>query len=163
MRKSKDLLAILYEKIQVSPVLLNRLSCRTSFLINGCGRFFSKNTNFKKSQISLFHVDEGNRYKFRLIGTSSNVCPLEIQIEDHNFTIIAADSTEVNPFTADKLCITSGERFAELETGEIFFHFAAANRGEMGKSFHNFSTANLFEKGKTFSNTISKNQYEKIF
>jgi FtsP/CotA-like multicopper oxidase with cupredoxin domain len=94
------------------PGLLNRLSYPTSFLINGRGRFFNKNTkNFTKSPISVFHVDEGNRYKFRLIGASSNVCPLEIQIEDHHFTIIAADSTEVKPFTADKLCITSGERF----------------------------------------------------
>lgn len=88
------------------PGLLTKGSHPEALLINGRGRYLNKQTKeFINAPISAFHVDEGKKYKFRLIGASSNVCPLQIEFEDHNFTVIASDATRVKPFTADRLYV----------------------------------------------------------
>lgn len=94
------------------PGKITTSSYPQSLLINGHGRYFNKQTKqLTKAPVSVFHVNENMRCKFRLIGASSNVCALQFQVEKHNFTIIATDSVHVKPFVADKLTISSGERF----------------------------------------------------
>lgn len=94
------------------PGVKNETTFPQSILINGRGRYVDKVTNETiNSPLSVYHVDEGKIYRFRLIGASSNVCPLQLQIESHNFTVIAADSIDVKPFTADKIFLTAGERY----------------------------------------------------
>lgn len=94
------------------PGKKNQSTLPQNILINGKGRFLNKTTNETlNSPLSVFHVDEGKKYNFRLIGASSNICPLQVQIEGHNFTVIATDSVDVKPFRADKLYITAGERY----------------------------------------------------
>lgn len=92
------------------PGVKGKNSHPEGLLINGRGRATSVNESIN-AVLSVFHVDEGDKYKFRVIGASSNVCPIMFQIENHNFTAVAADSIDVKPFTADTLYITSGERF----------------------------------------------------
>lgn len=92
------------------PGVQGKNSHPEGLLINGRGRATSVNESID-AILSMFHVDEGDKYRFRVISASSNVCPITFQIENHNFTAIAADSIDVKPFTADTLYITSGERF----------------------------------------------------
>lgn len=51
------------------------------------------------------------RYRFRVINSAFNVCPFQLQIERHNFTIIATELSDIEPITADTLHFLSGERF----------------------------------------------------
>lgn len=93
------------------PGVKSKNSHPHSLLINGRGRFSDITNPMIEGLLTNFHVDEGKSYKFRIVGASSNVCPLQFQIEDHNFTVVAADATRVKPYTADTLFIVSGERF----------------------------------------------------
>lgn len=93
------------------PGVKSKNSHPHSLLINGRGRFSNITNPSVKGLLSSYHVDEGKSYKFRIVGASSNVCPLQLQIENHNFTVVAADATRVKPFTADTLFVVSGERF----------------------------------------------------
>lgn len=94
------------------PGIKTAISHPHSLLINGRGRFYDKTTNTTAdSPLTMFHVDQGQKFNFRIIGASSGVCPLKFQIEDHNFTVVATDATKVKPFRADVLYVTSGERF----------------------------------------------------
>lgn len=88
------------------PGTLNKLMYCDSLLINGRG-----NSENVSSPLTLFHVNENLRYKFKLIGATSNICPITFEIESHDFTIIATDAKNVKPFIVDKLTITAGERF----------------------------------------------------
>ena len=92
------------------PGVKGKNSHPESLLINGRGRSTSVNESIN-AVLSVFHVDEGDKYKFRIISATSNVCPIMLQIENHNFTAVATDSIDVKPFIADTLYITSGERF----------------------------------------------------
>lgn len=93
------------------PGVKSKNSHPHSLLINGRGRFSNITDTSVEGLLSVFHVDEGNSYKFRIVGASSNVCPLQLQFEGHNFTVVAADATPIKPFIADTLFVVSGERF----------------------------------------------------
>lgn len=59
----------------------------------------------------MFHVEADKKYRFRLINAGLNVCPFLMQIEDHNFTIIATEVSFVKPATINTLYFMAGERF----------------------------------------------------
>lgn len=61
--------------------------------------------------MSIFHVELGYKYRFRLINAGLNVCPFLMQIEDHNFTIIATEVSYVKPVTINTLYFMGGERY----------------------------------------------------
>lgn len=46
-----------------------------------------------------------------MINAGLNVCPFMMQIEDHNFTIIATEVSYVKPFHVGSLLLMSGERY----------------------------------------------------
>lgn len=97
------------------PGVRDEKSRPNSLLINGRGKFYGKtniaNATIVDSPHTLFHIDQGQTFKFRLIAAMSGVCPLKFQIEDHNFTVVATDAGRVKPFQADTLYMASGERF----------------------------------------------------
>lgn len=73
---------------------------------------FQQTTNSSTfAPISVFHVEEGSKYRFRVINAGLNVCPFLMQIEDHNFTIIATEVSYVKPVVIDSLFFLSGERY----------------------------------------------------
>lgn len=41
----------------------------------------------------------------------SHVCPAMLEIENHNMTVIATDSYDVQPVTVDSIYSNSGERY----------------------------------------------------
>lgn len=59
----------------------------------------------------VYNLEYSKRYRFRLINAASNVCPLQFQIESHDFTIIASDGVSLEPFRTDTLYFISGERY----------------------------------------------------
>lgn len=60
---------------------------------------------------TVFHVQVGMKYRFRIVNSAFNVCPFQLQIEDHNFTIIATELSNIEPLSVDTLHFLSGERF----------------------------------------------------
>lgn len=51
------------------------------------------------------------KYRFRIINSAFNVCPLQLQIEEHEFKIIATELSEIEPISVDTLRSLSGERY----------------------------------------------------
>ncbi|XP_021701212.1 laccase-5 [Aedes aegypti] len=84
-----------------------------SILVNGRGRYSNEATGVKVDYVPLtvFRVQHGKRYRFRLISGGSQYCPFQLQIEKHQKTIISTDGGAVKPHTVDTLISISGERY----------------------------------------------------
>lgn len=61
--------------------------------------------------LTVFHVQVGNKYRFRVINSAFNVCPFQLQIENQTFSVIATELSYIEPVVADTLHFLSGERF----------------------------------------------------
>lgn len=59
----------------------------------------------------MFHVEEGQRYRFRFVNSMALACPAELEIENHSMLVIASDSYDLQPVSVDQLVSTSGERY----------------------------------------------------
>ena len=77
-----------------------------SGLINGKGRYNSSTY----SLLSEFHVEEGNTYRFRLIGAQS-LYAYKVEIVGHKLTVIATDGHFIEPIEVDFIIIHTGERY----------------------------------------------------
>jgi len=109
-----------------------------SILINGKGRMGDKKhvgedeeiLNFLKGKGGTFETVEynigehttnfpifdvepfGKKYRFRIIGAISQNVPLQVTIELHSFTAIAADSLDIQPvYSLDSVWLAAGERY----------------------------------------------------
>ena len=82
-------------------------------LINGMGR--QNNVPLSNSRLSVFTVQQGNTYRFRLIGVQS-VFAFRFSIDGHRLTVIATDNFLTQPQEADYIIIHSGERYDFLIT-----------------------------------------------
>ena len=83
-----------------------------SGLINGRGRHALPDTevNRRQTRLSIFNVDPGNLYRFRLIGAQSLYAYM-FSIDEHQLTVIATDGVFIEPTTVDYIIIHSGERY----------------------------------------------------
>ncbi|XP_035891289.1 laccase abr2 isoform X1 [Anopheles stephensi] len=62
--------------------------------------------------LSVFHVDKGRRYRFRLINAEFLNCPVELSIENHNLTVISSDGFGIQPLEdLGSFVSYAGERF----------------------------------------------------
>lgn len=84
-----------------------------SGLINGRGRHSSVPLN--RTILSIFKVDEGKSYRFRLIGAQS-VYAYNFSIDAHKLTVIATDGYFVQPREADFVIVHTGERYDVIVT-----------------------------------------------
>ena len=93
-----------------------------SGLINGLGR--QETVPLRNSRLSVFTVEPGSTYRFRLIGVQS-VFAYRLSIDSHKLTVIATDSFLTQPVETDYIIIHSGERYDFLVTanqaGENFW------------------------------------------
>ncbi|XP_067620020.1 uncharacterized protein [Eurosta solidaginis] len=84
-----------------------------SVLINGRGIYYTKDG--VRAPITVpptrYYVTPGKRYRFRLINSISHSCPFQLQIEQHNMSIIASDSYDLEPHYFDTLITNAGERY----------------------------------------------------
>ncbi|KAL9706052.1 hypothetical protein quinque_009570 [Culex quinquefasciatus] len=83
-----------------------------SILINGRGRHFDEeDQELQQSPLTVYRVEQGKRYRFRLVSSGSQFCPFQLQIEHHRMQIISTDGGAVQPLVVDTLVSTSGERY----------------------------------------------------
>ena len=72
-----------------------------AFLINGKGsaRMFSRNngTEMSRTPKSVFKVQSGKKYRFRIISAAFTACAIQISFENHSFSVIATDGHPVVP------------------------------------------------------------------
>ena len=65
---------------------------RSGFATTNNNSQSERNESGMKTPRAIFHVNQGRRYRFRLIHAGSIDCPIQFSIENHNFSIIALDS-----------------------------------------------------------------------
>ncbi|XP_065081288.1 uncharacterized protein LOC135703864 [Ochlerotatus camptorhynchus] len=84
-----------------------------SILINGRGRYSNETTGaiVDYAPLTVFRVQSGKRYRFRLVSGGSQYCPFQLQIEKHQTLVISTDGGPVKPHTVDTLISISGERY----------------------------------------------------
>uniref|UniRef100_A0A182QTI3 Uncharacterized protein n=1 Tax=Anopheles farauti TaxID=69004 RepID=A0A182QTI3_9DIPT len=84
-----------------------------SILINGRGRYFNATTGTRAdAPLTVYQVEFGKRYRFRLVSSGSQYCPFQLQIQNHSMLIISTDGGTVKPeHTVDTLVTISGERY----------------------------------------------------
>ncbi|KAG9309110.1 laccase [Chiua virens] len=82
-----------------------------SSLINGLGRYVGG----PASPLTVINVQQGLRYRFRVIGLSCGP-QFNFTIDGHRMTIIEADGNEVNPVQVDFLLVLAGQRYSVVVT-----------------------------------------------
>lgn len=84
----------------------------SSILINGEGSYFNPPSRTRSHlPKTRFSVKQGSRYRFRIINAVSVDCPVQLQIESHNMTIIASDGAPVKSRPTSHLLLLPGERY----------------------------------------------------
>lgn len=78
-----------------------------STLINGLGRY----PGGPMSPLSVINVEQGKRYRFRVLGLSCDPS-YNFTIDGHTMTIIEADGVETVPQTVDRLPVYAGQRYS---------------------------------------------------
>ena len=90
-----------------------------NILVNGRGRINSdqKAANCCKEidatnelPLANFVVTKGFRYRFRILSPGFTLCPILMSIQNHNMTVIATDTSPVEPIEVQSLIIHPGER-----------------------------------------------------
>ncbi|XP_061164931.1 uncharacterized protein LOC133173877 [Saccostrea echinata] len=85
-----------------------------SMLINGKGTFQEfrnlHNTTIYTPRETLV-VEQGRRYRIRLISNGLLNCPIQFSIDNHSLIIIATDGFPVQPITVESLNVFAGERY----------------------------------------------------
>ncbi|XP_013191002.1 uncharacterized protein LOC106135292 [Amyelois transitella] len=84
-----------------------------TLLINGLGRFkiFGANNKQFYMKAASYVVEQGYKYRFRVINAEFLNCPIELSIDGHNITVIASDGYDLEPITATSLVTYAGERY----------------------------------------------------
>ncbi|CAH2098222.1 unnamed protein product [Euphydryas editha] len=72
-----------------------------TLLINGVGRFrfFNDSSRPTYMQAARFDVEQGYKYRFRVINAEFLNCPIEMSVDGHNITVIASDGYELEAIT----------------------------------------------------------------
>lgn len=55
------------------------------------------NGNTKDMPVTIFSVNKGLRYRFRLINAGFLNCPIEISIDNHTMFVISTDGNDIKP------------------------------------------------------------------
>ncbi|KAG1850643.1 laccase [Suillus subluteus] len=92
----------------VGPVLRQIIGVlANSTLINGLGRY----AGGPASDLAVISVEQGKRYRMRLVAMSCNSQFL-FSIDGHNFTVIEADGLLTEPVVVDSLTILAAQRYS---------------------------------------------------
>ncbi|XP_066252634.1 uncharacterized protein [Euwallacea similis] len=86
-----------------------------TLLVNAMGRnrgfSYDDNNATYYTPLARFMVDQGYRYRFRVINAGFLNCPVEVSVDNHTITVISSDGGDVAPVEADSLVTYAGERF----------------------------------------------------
>ena len=75
------------------------------------GTFVDGTKRYLTTPPEIFHVKEGESYRFRLIHAGATACPLLVFIPNHAIEVIATDGMPVKSRKVDILSVMSGERY----------------------------------------------------
>ncbi|OXU19433.1 hypothetical protein TSAR_003623 [Trichomalopsis sarcophagae] len=83
-----------------------------TILINGMGRFkeFRRDNVTANVPSSTFKVQKNRRYRFRLINSGAEGCPIAMSIDNHTMLVIALDSNDIEPVEVEVITTWPGER-----------------------------------------------------
>ncbi|KZP16284.1 multicopper oxidase [Athelia psychrophila] len=79
-----------------------------STVINGLGRYHK---GPKDSPLAIVNVNQGTRYRYRLVSMSCNI-HYNFTIDGHKMTIIEVDGVNVEPLVVDSIPIYAGQRYS---------------------------------------------------
>ena len=79
-----------------------------SGLINGKGRHAG--VPYSKTRLSIFTVEKGQKYRFRLVG-AQGLYAYKFSIDGHNLTVVNTDGFWIEPQEVDYVVIHTGERY----------------------------------------------------
>lgn len=79
-----------------------------SGLINGKGRH--PDVDYSKTKLSVFEVENGKSYRFRLIG-AQGLYAYKFSIDGHKLRVVGTDGYWIEPELVDYIIIHSGERY----------------------------------------------------
>ena len=85
-----------------------------SFLINGKGRFHSFAVNKYPglyTPVEELFVEQGKRYRIRIINAGVSFCPVEMSIDGFTLTVISSDGKDIEPIQVNSLILHNGERY----------------------------------------------------
>ncbi|KAG1811276.1 TvLac6 [Suillus subaureus] len=91
----------------VAPALRGTIAVAQSILINGLGRY----TGGPESDLAVINVEQGKRYRLRLVQMScdSNVL---FSIDGHDLYVIEVDGVPTEPLVVDQLQIFAAQRYS---------------------------------------------------
>ncbi|KIJ65363.1 multicopper oxidase [Hydnomerulius pinastri MD-312] len=84
-----------------------------STLINGKGRY----PGGPLTDLAVFNVEQGKRYRFRIIGASCDPW-FNFTMDGHTMTIIEADGVETEPHKVDSFPVLAGQRYSIIVTAD---------------------------------------------
>ena len=98
-----------------------------SGLINGKGRHSS--VPYAKTRLSVFTVEAGNKYRFRLVG-AQGLYAYKFSIDGHKLTVVGTDGYWINPIpNVDYIIVHTGERYDFIldasQTGRVNYWMRA--------------------------------------
>ncbi|XP_043270972.1 laccase-1-like [Venturia canescens] len=85
-----------------------------NLLVNGLGRYeraWDATNATKVMPVATFSVEQGSRYRFRLINAEFLNCPIEVSIDNHTLYVVSTDGYDIEPIEAESLVSYAGERF----------------------------------------------------
>ena len=78
---------------RIDGILINGRGAEISEITKGKHRFHDGESTPRSS----FNVQSGKRYRFRILNTGVQYCPLEFSIDQHNLTVISTDGNPIQP------------------------------------------------------------------
>ena len=142
-----------------------------SGLINGKGRH--DDVPYTNTRLSIFNVQSGNKYRFRLVG-AQGLYAYKFSIDGHKLTVVATDGYWIKPiYDVDYIIIHTGERYDFLlnavETSHENYWMRAEtleiNKDRGGppyQSLGHVAEAILHYKQSNNDPEISSTEYERI-
>ncbi|CAI9735105.1 laccase-like [Octopus vulgaris] len=81
-----------------------------SGIVNGRGRYYDESGNHNGAPLTVFEVEQGKEYRFRVIAAGS-LYPFEVSVDGHQMVVVASDGFDLKPTAVDYFILSPGERF----------------------------------------------------
>ncbi|XP_021918366.1 oxidoreductase OpS5-like [Zootermopsis nevadensis] len=85
-------------------------------IINGLGGLEAfelppEEDTFDTMPREVFTVEQGQRYRFRVIYNNQIPCPVQLSVQNHSLLVIASDGASFTPVPANSIMLNGGERY----------------------------------------------------
>ncbi|KAK3844505.1 MAG: multi-copper oxidase laccase-like protein [Linnemannia gamsii] len=100
------------------------------------GSGYGKNRCLSNAPRAVFEVEQGLRYRIRIINTGS-FADFKVSVDEHELTVIEADGVDMVPVTVQRVPVHVAQRYSVLLAAnhQTYTTMATAGGAKMGKSF----------------------------